>query len=523
MKILIILMVVIFGLKMLSEILFEKSIKNGKIDMDTMSLSSKFFPIVSETYFRHGYELLSEFSTSKKDSLLTKSRISFIRSIKLNNLNFYSYFFLGKSYLLSESTDPVLFEKGLKYLKFASAIRKTAVKVNIDTIKIYLSLWPFLDKEAKDSAINLMRSSAFRMGKHQFANIIEVWGLYSKDGDFLKSIINKDSKYYEFVIDVLKKQELEMELRQSLISDLELSEFKKIEKEFRKSSGSLEELQNNLDLFDDKIKWYYNIVPESKLNEQKVNKLKKEIYIKLFTSIFMKSGIERNEKIKVLSEKYLEELNLIQDVEALKIVLEQKHFFDSQSLGVFYLKQKVNYKTGQITKMINEIEGFRQSVTFVKEGQEKDLAKLLTLLVDGYLNSRLLTKAVDILKEIEKITPGLMSTYWRLMKIESVIGEDDFFADIKEEYFEKINNSSNILINNKNIKTPVFPYKNDKIVLILDEAYSEKFREFHLLQVFLNGRIFHESYIEELKFPIELSLPEEFKKVKFEVEINLVQ
>ena len=33
-------------------------------------------------------------------------------------------------------------------------------------------------------------------------------------------------------------------------------------------------------------------------------------------------------------------------------------------------------------------------------------------------------KAMDVLKDIEKISPGLMSTYWRLMRVESIIGED---------------------------------------------------------------------------------------------------
>ena len=89
--------------------------------------------------------------------------------------------------------------------------------------------------------------------------------------------------------------------------------------------------------------------------------------------------------------------------------------------------------------MVEQKQTIDSLVKKVKEARlergltQKDLAKLLTLLADAYIYSRLLTKAMDILKEIDKISPGLMSTYLRLIRIESVIGEDDSFKDTKEE------------------------------------------------------------------------------------------
>ncbi len=117
-----------------------------------------------------------------------------------------------------------------------------------------------------------------------------------------------------------------------------------------------------------------------------------------------------------MSNMYLREFGSARDTELLDESLQQKNFFNSNDMKVFYLKQLINFKTGQISKMISDTESFRRSVTFLKEGQDKDLLKLLSLLTDAYIASRLLTKAMDVLKDIEKISPGLMSTYWRLLK-----------------------------------------------------------------------------------------------------------
>ncbi len=107
--------------------------------------------------------------------------------------------------------------------------------------------------------------------------------------------------------------------------------------------------------------------------------------------------------------------------------------------------------------------------------------------------------------------------------MESTIGEDPAFNDLRVEKFSQVTNSNSILINKSNIKAAVYPYEADKLILNVDENFEKAFREHHLLQVFVNSRILHESYIEELKFPIELPIDEDLKKVKFEVEIKLVK
>ncbi len=353
--------------------------------------------------------------------------------------------------------------------------------------------------------------------------IIETWGFYSKDPVFLNSVMNNTGRHYRIVQKELIKHELELKFRHKLLAQSEFLIFKRAESDKIKYAEDLKKIGSLFNRLKVQIKGYYKLSPGTKFRETALIKLKKELLLKLIKSAVTDLNRENILKVMSWSRSYLDSFESISDVEVLDELLAQKNFFNSNDLKVFYLKQLLNYKTGQLSKMISDTEGFRNSVTFIKEGQESDMVKLLTLLTDAYINSRLLTKAMDILKEIEKISPGLMCTYWRLIRVEGVIGKDESFKETREEKFEQIRNSNNILINKTNIKNEVYPFEIDKLILNPDESFSDKFREHHLLQVFVNGQIFYESYIGELKFPVELPLPDELKKEKFDVEINLIK
>ncbi len=518
-KSIIIILVLFFSLKAISELAYIKGANNDPPDPGFVKLSTQIFPLLSSNYYNYGSLLMDRNGKTHKKSL-EESRQMFERSIRLNNLNFSSHFLLGRTYLESNSTDPLVFEKGLRLIKNASSIRKTNLSINSDTVMIYLSLWPFIGQEDKDTAISLMKISMSKVGKEKFEKIIETWGFYSQDPSFLTSILNKTGRFYQTVHKELIKHELDLNFRHRLLAQTEYLQLKRFETEKQKYAGDETKMISLLKRSISQIKGYYKFSPGTKFRETALFNFQKELINKSVKILLSDLSTENISKIIGLSRSYINIFNSLKDIEEFDEFLKQKKFFNSNDLNVFYIKQLLNFKTGQISKMISETESFRKSVTFVKEGQEKDLAKLLTLLADAYMNSRLLTKAMDVLKDIEKISPVLISTFWRLMRIEKVIGTDDFFINIKDENFDKIKKSNIIHINKKNIKTSVYPYNIDKIILELDENYYKKFGEFHLLQVFVNGRIFHEAYIKGLKFPIELPLDDKLKKAKFEVEIN---
>ncbi len=134
-KIAIIVLIVFFSLKSLSELALIQGNKKISLNTGLLKTSSLIFPLISDHFYRYGGVLLEKYIKNKEVTTLEKSRKALQKSISLNNLNFSAHFLLGKSYLMSESSGPLDFEKGLKLIKNASSIRKTNLGVNVDTIK----------------------------------------------------------------------------------------------------------------------------------------------------------------------------------------------------------------------------------------------------------------------------------------------------------------------------------------------------------------------------------------------------
>ncbi len=521
-KIAIIILIIFFGLKFLSEILFIKATSEEvNKDPDLLRLSSTIFPISSEVEFNLGVAMLNEYDNSGNEVQLEKSIERFTKSIKLNHLNFYSHFLLAKALMSKESGNPLEFEHALLSLKTAARIRPTNISINKEILKIYLSLWPFLNTKDKVWSGEVMSKLIMRINRSEFMKILEIWGLYSKDSGFLKYTFNNTGKFYKEIIQEMEKQELNLPLRQRFVAALENRLLEEYEIKFTEAKNRKAIPFSSYIRLSRNIKFYHKIAKGIKFKENKYINLKKEINFYIIKKLIEEdSGKNRKELFKYLN-LFLDDFNLIRDLEDLELFLKSKNFFTSNDLRVFYIKQKINFKTGQVSKLIGETEKFRESVTFLKEKQGGDYTKLLSLLADAYINSRLLTKALEVLKDIDSISPGLLSTYWKLIKIESVIGEDNSFGSSKQEKYEFIRNSNMIMINNVSLRTKVYPYDTGSIYLDIVEVFKEKLRRFHLLQVFVNGKIFYEQYVGSIKFPVVLQIPDELIKSDFIVDVKL--
>ncbi len=226
-KMFVVVLIIFFSLKALSELAYIKGADQVSSDKNLLKISTQIFPLMSDHYYSYGSVLLDQYIKDKRSKTLDESRKMLLRSLSLNNLNFSAHFLLGKSYLASESSEPLDFEKGLSLIKNASSIRKTNLGINIDTIKVYLSLWPFLDKEAKDTASSLMKISIPKIKTEKFTEIIEAWGFYSKDPSFLNSILNKTGRHYKSVHNELLKHELDLKFRHKLMAQSEYLIFKR--------------------------------------------------------------------------------------------------------------------------------------------------------------------------------------------------------------------------------------------------------------------------------------------------------
>ncbi|MEN8155193.1 MAG: hypothetical protein ABFR75_14340 [Acidobacteriota bacterium] len=528
-RIVILVLIIIFGLKFLSEIFFVKGNKNSDGNNSYFfGISSVIFPVSSEAFFRHGHSLLTDFERSKETSLLKNSIRSFKASLSLNPLNYNAHMFMGKALMMNDLANPSDFETAVRSLKKASSIRPGDVSVSSDTIKVLLSLWPFLDKQDRAFCSELMQKLIKKIDRENFLEILETWGLYSKDPQFSNSFFNDKKRFYNDVVKELAKQELDLESRWKFLSEMEKNILDRNKKKHSEidlfDKEAVKKLKSYCNSMSRNIKGYYKFAKNKSFKESNLKNLKKNIILKIIKELLKKETSERDFKeINNYVNIYIREFDSISEITDITKILNRKKYFNSNDLGVFLLKQKINFMSGDISSLISETENLKDSITYLKKDQSEVYTDILLLLVDANIEARLITRAMNVLRDIEKIIPGMISTHWRLYRIEKIIGEDDGFKVNKEENYKTIEGSDKITLTSPITKRDVYLFEDTKISIDINEMQENKPDDYFVLKVFLNDKIFYEEYRENIKFPLELTLPADLDNMKARVEIKLAK
>jgi len=524
-KIFIFILVIFWGLKFLSDIFFVKGeISDLPNSIESYDAGNKIFPFSSEDRFLHAYSLLSAFEKDGDLNKLKKSIDLFKYSIRLNQLNYFSFLYLGNALMQFESPDPDIFKNGLTAIRRSSFIRKFSTNVNTNTLEIYLSMWPFLSKEDRLFTDNLMKKSIGRIDGNTFKSIIEIWGLYSQDKEFLQSIFNPAQRYYNETIKLLGKKQLLIDVREKFLAEKEIKTLQKIEKNYNEfKKGEISDLKI-LKILYSKLFYrfigYNSLIKNSNFRKKAFNRLKKEVLTSLIENSLKNNKNSSTEIFKYLND-YIDTFNTIRDLDNLQKILSQNSFFSSSDLNRQLIKYRILFASGQFSKIITELEQFRESLAFLKREHIDQYSKILLLLADSYISSRLLTRSVDILKEVEKRAPGLIDLYWRLFKIEKVIGEDEFFKKLKEEKYKEIKESNLIIFNRLSQKQVVYFFDKTSFRIVPDPNFEGKIKNYSIFQIFIGNKIFKEFYTKNISFPIIIDLPPEYKDSKITVNISL--
>lgn len=528
-KIILFVITLFFTFQFISQIFL--SIGESSENQNFLKLSTVFCPIDTYPFYRYGFMKLKSYIKNRNEIDIEESILFLKKSIDRNLLYYNTYQSLGKAYFSQNKPGTDFFERGLKAFKRATFIRKTNIQLNTDTLKLYLSMWPLLKEEDKKFAFNLMGKTIKRVNKNDFLSVLEIWSLYSKDADFLKKNLAKRPEFYLYAVNNLEKAELFLNLRQEFLSNFEaftlINTWKKFDKIDR---SSIKKLQNLKRVLNYRIKGYYKIIKNSGFKEKNYLELKKELNLSILKILFSKKMWQKDSKtisrIETSIYSYLENSSSFSDLEEFYDFLERMKYFEINSLKSFYIKELINFKLGQFGTMINSIVNFKQSISYIKKENIRDYCDILLLLSDACTSSRLMIQGNLILKDIEKISPGLIDTYFRKMKIEKIIGPEQ--NENKEELIEKarqyeiIKNSRFINIDKQNVRKLVYFYDDNEIIIKFDNSIKDRLKTFHVLQVFVNGIITYESYLSKIIEPeIKVKIPSSDNDSKHEVEVRI--
>lgn len=528
-KIVLLIITLFFAFQLISHIFL--SIGETSKNQNFVKLSTVFCPIDTYPFYRYGFMKLKSYIKNRNEIDIEESILFFKKSIDRNFLYYMTYQSLGKAYFSQNQPGTDFFERGLEAFKRATFIRKTNIQLNLDTLKLYLSMWPLLKEENKKFAFNLMGKTIKRVNKNSFLPILEIWSLYSKDIDLLKKNLAKRPEFYLCAANRLEKSELFLNLRQEFLANYEVfflkNTWQKFDKIDRSSIKKLKSLRNRL---NSRIKGYYKISKNLSFKEKNFFDLRKELNLSILKTLFNKKMWQEDSKtiseIEICILSYVKSSPSFSDLEDLNDFLKGMKYFKINSLKSFYIKELINFKLGQFGAVINNILDFKQSVSYVKKEDLRDYCDILLLLSDACILSRLMMQSNLVLKDIEKISPGLIDTYFRKMKIERVIGPEQ--NENKEELIEKtrqyeiIKNSRFININKTKHRKTVYLYDENEIIIKFDNSIKDRLKTFHIFQVFVDNVITYESYLSKMdESEIKIKIPDSDNDSKYEVEVRI--
>ncbi len=515
-KTVIILLIIFFTLQMLSHLFLK--LGEGKTVGKTSGLfksSALLMPLDAEPAYKYAYALLFENVESQNNEMILKSIRAFEKSIHHNVLFYRAHYYLGKALFFYNQPGSPYFDRGVRTLKRAALLRGNKnSNISTDTLVLLLSQWPLLSDEDKTFCRDLLENSIELLRGKNFESILEVWRLYCQDIDFFKGILKKNPAYYLTIAQELNRMGFNLEMRQEFLSAYEVQRLDWLKTMYRQyREESIDRLARLKNLYgNSNIEGYYRLAKNTDFNEKDYLDFKKELNLLIIRLLFDQPGWQTDTQKRQEMERYIfdyfNDSPSRKEVDRLYELLNKNDFFSqlldfsTSQLRNFYIKQLVHFKLGDYNKVIEEIERLRQSVAFVQKEHIKDYTDILLLLSDAYVENKLLTLAQSMLEEIEKVSPGLMEIYWRMKKIESIIGIDNEGegedVEGRAEKYREVMDSRFIELSSLDTRKTVYLVDSHDIVIRIGDPLQAKLKPGNLFQVFIDGKIYYEAYISQL-------------------------
>jgi hypothetical protein len=513
-------------MQMLSHFFLE--LGEGKSSGKTSGLfksSTVLMPLDAEPAYKYAYALLFENVESQNNEMILKSIRAFEKSIRHNVLLYRAYYYMGKALFFYNQPDSPYFDRGVRAFKRAALIRGNKnTNISTDTLVLLLSQWPLLIDEDKTFCRDLLENSIRLLQRRNFDSILEVWRLYCRDIEFFNGILKKNPAYYLTIAGELNRMGINLEMKHDFLSGYEVYRLDWLKTRYQKYReepiGLVARLKNLYG--NSRIEGYYRLAKNTGFNEKDYLDFKKELNLHIIRLLFDQPGWQTDTKKTQEIERYIfdyfADSPSRKEVQRLYELLNKNDFFSplpdfsTSHLLNFYIKQLVYFKLGNYDKVIEDIEKLRQSLAFVQREHMKDYTDILLLLSDAYVENRFLTLAMSMLEEIEKISPGLLETYWRMKKIELVIGannEREEEEKVRAEKYEEVMDSRFIELRSLHTRKTVYLVDGHDIVIRIHDQLKGKLKPGNLFQVFIDGKIYYEAYISQL-------MEEESVKVKFD-------
>ena len=360
----------------------------------------------------------------------------------------------------------------------------------------------------------------------EFSPLLEMWSLYVQDTPLLMELLQRKPEFFGPAADQLVAAAIPSEQRRELLTLYEAYTLDAMERRHNELS-----LQGEIGLDDARsmlnqlrrVKGYYRLQPGSGLLPEKMAALQRELLLRVISGLLGESKAQADPKsvlqVREHVQAYIADHSGLNDLDDLQKLLEEKNYFKNNDFSSLYLKTLIAYKKNSYPDIIAEIEALRKTISFVKKEQLADYTNILLLLVDSYYSTKLMTAAETVAKELYESQPDNPDILFRVLRIRNILGAEGAADPLLDAKLAAIENSRFLTVSKANSSHDVFLFNAAEIEIVFDPALLAQSKPKQLVQVFVDGRIAFEDYVDGLPEKIVIGPPfvEAERKVKVQV------
>jgi hypothetical protein len=489
----------------------------------------KAFSLSSRLHTETAFAWLEAGTRDSDESAVKMSMVLLGRALRHNPLDYQARYYLAKAYLQFSAVDNDYFDLGVRELKRAASIRGSNKQIALDCARVFFSLWPLLETADKTFASDLLFDDMPTLSWSEFSPLVEMWSLYVQDAPLLMKLLQRKPEFFGPAADQLVVAAIPMAERRQLLALHEVNSLDAMERRYNELS-----LQGQIGFADARslldqllrLKGYYRLQPDSGFVPEKLAKLQRALLLEVMSGLFADSGTSDDAnsvlQLRQYIQIYIADHSGLNDLDDLQKLLQEKNYFKNNDFPSLYLKTLIAYKKGSYGDIITEIEALRKTISFVKKEQLADYTNILLLLVDAYYSSKLLTAAEAIARELYQNQPDNPDVLYRVLRVQNILGAEGAADKILDAKLLTVQNSRFLNALKANALYDVFLFNQPWIEIVVDPALRAQLKPKQLLQVFVDGRIAFENYVDGLPEKIAIGPPFTQPERKVRVQVSII-
>ena len=446
------------------------------------------------------------------------------QALKRNPFDYRSRYYLAKAYLRLSAVDNDYFDRGVAELKRAARVRGSNKQIALDCSRMFFSLWPLLEDEDQRFAADLLTRAMPLLSWEDFSPLLESWTLYVQDPQLLNTLLMARPEFYGPAANQLVSAAIPLAWRWQLLDLYEQYSLDAGERLFNEK-----QLNNELDreqvvqiLRHLAVRGYFRLQPGSRFNPEKLEALQRQLLLEIIAGMLAEPEPGAGTQLREYIERFVREHSALGALKELQRLLTDGGYFKENDFVSLRVKTLIANRVGDHAGVIADVEALRKSISFVKKEQSADYTGILLLLVDSYYSSKLMTAAEAVAGELVREQPDNTDVLWRVLRVRKILGSEGATDKALEEKLARVENSRFITASRTSETFTAYLFGQPQVEITLDPALRAKLKPQQLVQVFVDGWIAFESYVEGMPEKIVIGPPFVDIESKVKVQINVL-